>query len=802
MNSYSLVDARFHNAVLLVVGLAMCLASNSGQAQTSSSVSNEGLQEVLVTAEKRTESLQSVPMSVSVLTASQLSELKLDTPSDLTTYFPNLQVNDVNGAASPLFSLRGVSMFDFSLNQSSPIGSYVDEVYKGNVVLFGVEMYDLERIEVLRGPQGTLYGKNTTGGAINFITAKPGFDTEAEITLGVGNYNRKEAEGTFQAALVPDRLAVRVAFTYTKADGFIENIYPGAPDLQGIDQYGLRLSLLYRASDNLDFTLRYSKSEQDPQNYGIIAGNIATAPPYGPGIGGTGYFRTLNGMENGTPLTLYQIDQGYTPRRSQDNQAVALTANWRIAQTLSLTSITSWDDGSLYVPDITDGAPVSVVRDLVTGDTRQFTQDLRVTSSTGGPFDFIVGAYYQHQVMHDTNEAPFFNFLDVTGDGVFNYQDCAAASFAPPGFGVGYASGAVINPACRYYNSFDQIMRSWSVYADGSYQIAPRVKLRAGVRYNDDRGTQDNALNQLRGTDEVPIANLGFFSLQPGGYYAPTLVLPGSPNYDTLTNETRRQDLHNTAWTGHAGIDVTPTNDTLLYLSYSRGYRSAAFNAQFLFAPSDFNTVEPETLDSIELGFKTAWLENRLQLNGAVFHYQYRNQQIINTQPDGEEPLVNLPKSKIDGGELELVTRPSRSLTVRAGLGVLDAKVQEGVIEGVDIAGHTLPTAPTFSGTLSADWDAWTLGPAILTLHVDGSYASKQYFEVINLDRIAQGGYGLLNARVAIHGLDNKWTVAVWGSNLTDKAYFTNEANLEALGFDYRHIGAPLMYGLTASYRF
>src|SRR5262249_17120641 len=156
--------------------------------------------------------------------------------------------------------------------------------------------------------------------------------------------------------------------------------------------------------------------------------------------------------------------------------------------------------------------------------------------------------------------------------------------------------------------------------------------------------------DQLRGSDEVPIANLGFFSQQPDGSFAPTLALPGSPNYAALVGATRSQDLHNTAVTGRAGVDFTVTPDALLYFNYSRGYRSAAFNAQFLFTPSDFTTVEPETLDSYEAGFKTSWLDHRLQIDGAVFHYQYKNQQIINVYPTGQQPLINLGKSKIDGG--------------------------------------------------------------------------------------------------------------------------------------------------------
>lgn len=794
------------NALPAVGAITAVLIAVGVRAQTPPDTS-EGIAEVVVTAQKRSESLQSIPVSVTALTASQLGELKMDSPSDLATQIPNLQVNGVDGEGSPLFSLRGVSMFDYSLNQSSPVASYVDEVYKGNFVLFGVEMYDLARVEVLRGPQGTLYGKNTTGGAINFITAKPGFDTEGNIKVGVGNYNRQEVEGAFQTALIADRLAVRFAFTYTKMNGFVQNVLPGAPDLEGIDQYGARLSLLYRVNDDATITMRLSKSVQNPQNYAIIDGgiaqpNAATGSPGG--VGFVGYFRTVDGSFTGTPLANNQVAQDYTPRRHQENEAVETTIDWKLSNALALTSITSWDQGSLFSPEGTDGSPLDIFKIPYFGTTHQVAEDLRLTSSTGGLFDYIVGAYYQHEVIYNSTENQVYNFLDVNGDGALDFQDCATSSFAPAGAGVGYASGVVINPGCRYYNAFDQIRNSWSAYSDGSYAVSPLVKFRAGLRYNHDNGAQKNALDQLRGSDNVPIANLGFFSTQPDGSFGPTLALPGSSNYASLIKPTRSQFIHNTAVTGRAGMDITPTKDSLFYLSYSRGYRSAAFNALFLFTPSDLTTVQPETLDSVEAGFKTAWLEHRLQLDGAVFHYQYKNQQIVDVRPSGQQPLINLGKSKIDGGELEVVARPVRSLTMRAGLGILDAKVQQGAVAGgtIDVSGHTLPEAPTMSATLSGDWDAVNFGESRLTLHLDGSYSSKQYFELVNEDRIAQVPYALLNGRLAFHSGDDKWGVGAWGRNLMNKFYLTNAYDLQSLGFDYRHRGEPRMFGLDATYRF
>jgi iron complex outermembrane receptor protein len=282
------------------------------------------------------------------------------------------------------------------------------------------------------------------------------------------------------------------------------------------------------------------------------------------------------------------------------------------------------------------------------------------------------------------------------------------------------------------------------------------------------------------------------------------LALPGSPDYAATVDEKRSQSLHNTAVTGHAGVDFTPTKDTLIYLSYSHGFRAGAFNAQFLFSPADFSTVKPETIDSIELGFKTTWLEDRLQLDGALFHYQYKNQQIVDVEPTGDQPLINLPRSKIEGAELELVTRPVRSLTFRGGLGLLDAKVQEGAVAGgtVSVVGHKLPEAPDLSATMAADWDAWTIDAGRLVLHLDSSYASKQYFELVNENRIAQDRYALLNARVSWHAADEKWELGLWDNNLTNRFYLTNSYDLQSLGFDYLHRGLPRMYGIDATYHF
>jgi iron complex outermembrane receptor protein len=750
-------NERARPVASLAALVAGVIAAHAAGAQTVPA-SEEALAEVVVTAQKRAESLQSVPVSVSALTGEQLGALKLSDTSALAQTVPNLQVNGIVGESTPVFSLRGVSMFDYSFNQSSPVAAYLDEVYKGNFAIFGVELYDLERVEVLRGPQGTLYGKNTTGGAINFITRRPGFETNGYARVGFGNYARREAEGALNVPIVADRLAIRVAATYAKADGWFRNVLPGKPDLDATDQWGARVSVLWKATDDLEFVLRHSRSRQNPYNYGIYA---RPGPDgVGAGVYDPPYFRTS--------LRDDQIAMNYTPRRRQDVDATALTANWNVTSGLTLTSITSYDHGTLFNPEGTDGSPVDVVKIPYFGRTNQVTQDLRLTSAWDSPFNFIVGAYYQHEQIYNATELQIFTGLDADGSGTIDVTDCELAFPA----------------ACRVGNSFDQNRNSWAVYGDASWELNSQWKLRGGLRYNHDNGALRNFAAIARGVDGVPVLNL----------------IPGGTDFTT----TLANDVNDTAWTGRLGLDWTPFDGLLAYVSYSRGYRSGAFSAQAFFDPSEASVAKPETIDSVEIGVKSKWADGRVQLNGALFHYQYKNQQIIDVQPDLTQPLKNLKKSKIDGGELELVARPVPSLTLRAGLGWLDAKLQDAVLRGgIQLKGNRLPNAPKLSGTLAADWEAYSGGAFGITLHADGSYASKQYFEPFNLQRLSQKSYAIVNARVAVHGSEDQWEVAAWGKNLGDEFYFTTAADLlSGFGFDYFHRGAPRTYGLEAVYRF
>lgn len=368
------IKPTYRSALLASTAFAIA-ATGYGAAMAQESIA--GIEEIVVTAQKRAERLQDVPVSVSALSGDMLEKQRINTADEIVSFVPNLQLTSTVGQGTPIFALRGVSMSDYSLNQAGPVATYYDEVYKGNFAILGVAMFDLERVEVLRGPQGTLYGKNTTGGAVNLISRKPGFETEGYLSAGYGNYNRYEADGAVQTG-IGDKVAVRAAFTFARADGWFKNLLPGKPDLDDTREYGMRGTVLLQPSDNFDLTVRASTSLQNPHNYGILA------QPGPDGIGAGVY--ALFGLQDyfRTGLKDREVEANYTERRRNRTYSLSATANWRIQDDLTLTSVSSWDKGTLLVPEDTDGSPLKALEIPYYAKTRQIAQDLRLTSDFRG----------------------------------------------------------------------------------------------------------------------------------------------------------------------------------------------------------------------------------------------------------------------------------------------------------------------------------------------------------------------------------------------------------------------------------
>lgn len=724
----------------VLTGVAAVALAGPARAQEAATAGEEPAPDIVVTALKRSESLQDVPISVSAIGGDVLQKGRVTQVDELVTRVANLQLTSIVGDNTPIFALRGVSMSDYSLNQASPVATYYDEVYKGNFAFLGIALYDLERVEVLRGPQGTLYGKNTTGGAVNLIsrTAELG-DTSAYLNLGYGNYNRVDVNGAVNVA-VGQNTALRVAGTFSRADGWFENVVPGKKDLAGVDEWALRGTIVTEPTDRMRVTLRLSASRQSPTNYGIYAQPEDINRP---------------------GLKRRQIAANIDSDRLAKTLSAALTVDYELSDKLKLTSISSYDYGKLSFYEDTDGTAGQLLEIPYFDRARQFAQDLRLSTDTGGPFDFILGLYYNREKVF--NRTTFEIGKDIDSDGLpgITANDCA----------VGLPLG------CLFRNSFNQVKDSYAVYADGSYDLTDSFTLRGGLRFTHDKGAQRNFEANALGVDGSLIANL-------------------------IPRTTLRYSQDNLS--GKIGLDYKLGDGDLLYASFSRGYRAPSFNAQAFFDPSELSVAKPEEVTSYEVGAKTQFLDRKVTFNLAAFYYDYKNQQFINVDPaSAAQTLLNIPKSRIYGGEADLIVRPSRDLTLQAGIGLLSTRIQRGTVSGVDVSGNRLSNAPRFTANASVDWTVADGNAGRFSIHPTIAYQTNQFFEVLNVPRLRQGGYALLSGRIDWQSANGRYTVSVWGKNLTKKFYFTSRVDLLAgFGFDYNHVGAPRTYGVTAGVKF
>ena len=609
---------------LLLTG-AFAASSAMAQQPTDAGDAASGLiEEILVTAQRRSGNLQEVPISITALTSDDIDTHRFRDPGDLSAQTPNMATSTVQGAGTPVFGLRGVSMNDWSFNQTGPVAVYLDEGYKGNPSLLAVPFFDLERVEVLRGPQGTLYGKNTTGGAVNFITRQPTMENAGTVTVGAGNYGLSEVEAAFNAVL-SDVLAVRLAGTYAQQDGWLKNVTPGIDDANSIDEHGVRLSVLWQPQDDLEVLLRASSAQSDPISFSVKM--AAEAQPSFFGI--YGLFNAFGGTNLSDPsqagLDFFETSSGLGQRRLVETDAVSLTVNWNPNDSYVVTSITSLDEGTAVNPDDGSGTVNLAVGSVFSVDAEQFTQDLRIASNLDGPFDFVAGLYYWREELANAHENYLFLDVDFNLDGAVDFNDCfdpLAVAFGLPPSAAGAATEGLFNSlgfslagfatlGCNAKNSFAQDKTSTAAYFDGSYALADGLLLRYGIRYTRDDAEQTRFNAHFESADGIPV--LGTIN---GGSFDPLATIP-------------RQDFSDSEVTGRIGLDYTTPNGTLFYGSFNQGYRGGAFNAQAYYDPSEISMAEPEFLDSFEVGFKSTLWDGRVRLNGAAFFYSYESQQFI-----------------------------------------------------------------------------------------------------------------------------------------------------------------------------
>jgi iron complex outermembrane recepter protein len=765
-----------------------------------------GLEEVTVTAQRRTERLQDVPVAVTALSGSELIDRGVRQAADIADAVPNLLLNLPYGPeAQPTFTLRGVTTQDFSENQSSPIAMYVDEVYKPVGALQSLQIYDLDRVEVLRGPQGTLYGKNATGGAVNFYSRNPSLtDYDGYVILTGGNYSLFAAQAAVGGPIIDDRLGWRAAMLYEKRDGWVHSIVPGVEPLNGVDAAAGRLSFLGKPTDDLTLLLKVFVSKSGGTPYGAHALNND------PSV--TGFNGDIGWFDNGAK---------YAVHKEIRNDGVSLKIDWQLAHA-TLTSVTGYDYGRWYEKSDDGGLPVTLRLDdpnTYFSSVNAFSQELRLTSRDSGPFGWLGGLYYGRESTHATVQFHFYDGYDL---GYWFPQ----AGAPPTLFGF------------DEYNNFDQIKDSRAVFLNLTYAITPQVSLRGGVRYTKDKVTIENFYALEGGLP--PPGSVGYSpNIDATTWWTQTIgnpalyTPPGSP---TAPRNSFQQGLAPQAFgfvpnfsndtnnvSGKVGADWRVNEQVLTYLSVSQGYRGVAFNGQAYNDNSELTFAEPEKLTSYEIGIKTELWNRRGIFNVALFHYDYKNQQFLDAfnLPGGLGTgfrTVNAPKSRIDGAEFEFQVRATNDLQIMANLGLLHSKYVELTLHAnefqapgvprVCCVGNQLIQAPDYNAMLAIDWRFAHLGAGDLRLFADANYYGKQYFDAFNTERDAQGAYGVANARLSFETTGKRgWSVAAWIKNITNRqylAYALNQKDLDtgALGFDYALVGEPRTYGADLMVRF
>ena len=627
--------------------------------------------------------------------------------------------------------------------------SGLDGAYQPRPTAALTEFLDVDRVEVLKGPQGTLYGRNATGGAINIVTHDPDNQFGADSDLIYGNYDHVVFKGYLNAP-VTDDTAARVSAFYSSHEGFTRNLFNGG-GLDNENVWGLRGKFKYDPANNLSIVLlaEYTR-EHDSRN---LAEKLVDSPdlplPVRDLAPLLGYAAPVIPAD---PRAIY-ADSANVGVTTQTRLNAAVTWKLETVELKSITGFTHVRANGLLDLDATE-VPFSYDDEL--DDSRSVVESLQLSSTTDSALQWITGAEYLHEEASQNFDAR----LPLFGPP----SDIPLGPLSP-------IAGFIWNSSIR--------TNAVSGFVDGRWAFAPRFTLTGGVRYS----WEDKRAN----FSETLVDPFGILTGVPG-----TAVIPAQPQ-KTFS-----------AWTPKAGIEFRPLDHTLLYLTATRGFKSGGFN--LMNTGEEFN---PEKIWSYELGAKTNWLDNRLRTNVSAFYYDYKDLQV--NQFSGVTNLItNAAKSKIKGIEAQIDARPVEFLDFDLGLAYLDANYSQYLTRDanqvgnpvIDLSGNQMPKAPKFTGTLGSNLTIPLQAAGKLTLRGEVRYQSSVFFDQFNTPQLQQGGYALFNARVAYTTPDAHWELALFGQNLGDKLYRQSMVRVDNVFGTAAFFGAPRLYGVEAHYRY
>jgi iron complex outermembrane recepter protein len=686
-----------------IVMVAKTTLAQEKQSDGSTIPAETPLEVITVTAEKRTQDIQKIPASVSVVSELQIEDFDLRSTPDIVSMVPNLYIIKTGNELITTFAaMRGIAG---SMTPNPALGFYVDDIYYPSL---DISLFDVERIEVLRGPQGTLYGRNSEAGVINVLTRQPTNVWESKLSLDIGSFNSFDVQGTLGGSLIDELLTFKAAVRYFKTDGYFENRFDGSKDGGSAENGDGRFSLRMTPSDNLNFTLVYDLQRYDSPKYANFA-----------------------------PLDSddlrKDINVDFSGESNKDADGISLRAEYQM-DGMSLLSITSGRDENSFLTNDLDFMPIDLSTLAVTNDVTSLSQEFRLVSddTSNSPLKWLAGLFFLGD-NSETDVEIWMNFMNM-------------------GMGM---------PGETLSQESSTDTRGAAVFGEATYTFFDRLNVTLGLRYDFEQKDFD-------------------YTQTPGGA---VLAMMG---YSDLSGS---EDDTFDAWLPKAAVSYQLSNQIMPYISMSRGFRSGGFNT----VEKMGTAYQPEFTWNYELGAKTSWLKNRLQVNAALFYIDWSDMQVEVLSSGGATSVIdNAGKATSKGIELELLSRPFAGLELIAGAAYTDATYDD-YTKGINV----------YDGNRTIDSPKYTLNMGATYRFNSGFFVNAGYhhlgeifFDAANTE--SQKSYGLANAKI---GYETQYfDIYLYGKNLFDEEYATRA--FEVSNTWYGRSGAPQTFGVILAGRF
>ncbi|WP_088329388.1 TonB-dependent receptor [Lacimicrobium sp. SS2-24] len=728
------------------------------------------VEQIMVTAQKRGENLQEVPLAVSVLNSAALDRNGIQTFQDVQHSTPNLTMAVASPFATTV-NMRGIPSNPngvFNSGASPGLGIYVDGVVYARPSGFNQELTNIERVEVLRGPQGTLFGQNTNLGVINITTRKPSHYTEGKVKATVGNYGLRKLNGYISGSLVEDTVAAAVSLFEVSRDGYSENIGEGN-DVGTADRFGGRVQFRVTPSDawTLDINADFLKDDSIPEAEKLVG--------FGRGLG------FIAGLNAGVNIADFITD---APRQVnintanhyvfRDNWGLDATVSYQFASGMEFKSITAKKiyDASLGYDE--DAMPLDFNVGLQGENTEQFTQEFQLISPAENDFRYVLGAYY----------------LDNESESIQDFVTPSGVMGIPTGLPAPLPQTLGFLPGEGVTNSGSVVTKSSAIFSNVNYDLNDVYSGFLGLRFSEVE--KDMIFRQD-----------GFASTLPGIFLNGFVDIPETQ---------QRQEDDFMSWT--FGLNAQVADNSMLYGKVSRGYKEGGFN----FRPQSLSAIggdidNPEMdfgreeVTSYEIGAKSDLLKRRLRLNLAAFYLDYEDIQTRVVEPEtGVNRVVNGPTATSQGVEAEVNFRATRNLTLNASLGYSDAAFDDfsNCSRDIDCTGNQLPGAArvtsnmtaTYTTMLDTDWEMYA--------SANYSYRSSMHSDAQNLDVTELDSSRLINAQLGFVSPQGDWDVLFWAKNLADEdiAVTRRDQSISELGLSTVVYQAPRTFGITVTYNY